>query len=214
MIELKSIDRDETLRFLGNSKVEMNSETDRLLNICEKELLSAARPKFLYKTIDINEADIIQGESIKAHLKDCEKAVLLCVTLGGEADRLIRTAQVTDMAKAVVLDAMASSAVEKVCDEVENMIRVEHPDEFLTWRFSPGYGDYPIGLQGEFLRILDAPRRIGLCTNENSILTPTKSVTAIIGVSKTPIESKRKSCASCNLKSTCKFRKAGTRCEF
>ena len=214
MIELRSIDRDETLRFLGNSKVKMNSETDRLLNICEKELLSAARPKFLYNTIDINEAGIIQGESIKAHLKNCNKAVLLCATLGSETDRLIRTAQVTDMAKAVVLDAMASSAVEKVCDEVESLIREEHPDEFLTWRFSPGYGDYPISLQGEFLRILDAPRRIGLCTNENSILTPTKSVTAVIGVSKTPIESKRKGCASCSLKSTCKFRKAGTRCEF
>ncbi|MBQ7504390.1 MAG: methionine synthase [Ruminococcus sp.] len=214
MIKLTSIDRGETLRYLGSGKVEMNSETDKLLDICEKELLLAVRPKYLYKTIKINEADIIQGESVKAHLKGCEKAVLLCATLGSETDKLIRTAQVTDMAKAVVLDAMASSAVEKVCDEVESLIKAENPDKFLTWRFSPGYGDYPLSLQGELLRILDAPRRIGLCTNENSILTPTKSVTAIIGVSDNPIENKRKGCASCNLKNTCKFRKAGTRCEF
>ena len=214
MITLKSIDRGETLRYLGSGKVEMNSETEALLNTCEKELLSAIRPKYLYKTININEADIIQGESIKAHLKDCEKAVLLCATLGSETDKLIRTAQVTDMAKAVVLDAMASSAIEKVCDEVESLIKAENPDWFLTWRFSPGYGDYPLSLQSELLRILDAPRKIGLCTNENSILTPTKSVTAVIGVSDYPIENKRKGCVSCNLKSTCKFRKAGTRCEF
>lgn len=214
MIEIKSIDRGETLRYLGSGKVEMNKETEELLSICEKELLSVVTPKYLYKTIDINEADIIQGESIKSHLQDCDKVVLLCATLGSETDKLIRTAQITDMAKAVVLDAMASSAIEKVCDEVEALIKEEHPDEFLTWRFSPGYGDYPLGLQSELLRILDAPRKIGLCTNENSILTPTKSVTAVIGISKNPIEAKRKGCASCNLKSTCKFRKAGTRCEF
>ena len=101
-----------------------------------------------------------------------------------------------------------------MCDEVENLIKAENPDKFLTWRFSPGYGDYPLSLQSELLRILDAPRKIGLCTNENSILTPTKSVTAVIGVSDNPIENKRKGCASCNLKTTCKFRKAGTRCEF
>lgn len=214
MIELKSIDRGETLRYLGSVKVAMNSETNKLIDICEKELLSTLRPKYLYKTIDIDEGDIIQGESVKAHLKGCEKAVLLCATLGSETDKLIRTAQVTDMAKAVVLDAMASSAIEKVCDEVESIIKAENPDSFLTWRFSPGYGDYPLSLQNELLRILDAPRKIGLCTNENSILTPTKSVTAVIGVSDSPIENKRKGCASCNLKTTCKFRKAGTRCEF
>ena len=214
MIKLGGIDRDETLRYLRGSKTQMNRETDELLNICEKELLSAVSPKYLYKTIGVDEADIISGESVKAHLKGCKKAVLLCATLGSGTDKLIRTAQVTDMAKAVVLDAMASSAIEKVCDEVESLIKEEHKDKFLTWRFSPGYGDYPLSLQSEFLRILDAPRKIGLCTNENSLLTPTKSVTALIGISDTPIENRRKGCAGCNLKSTCKFRKAGKRCEL
>ena len=214
MIQIKSINREETLRYLSGSKVEMNSSMDELLNVCEKELIAVAAPKYLYKTININETDLLQGKSIKSHLKNCAQAVLLCATLGAETDKLIRTAQVTDMAKAVVLDAMASSAVEQVCGEVEKQSAADNPDSFLTWRFSPGYGDYPLSLQGEFLRILDAPRKIGLCTNKNSILTPTKSVTAIIGLSAEPIENKRKGCISCNLKKTCKFRKAGTRCEF
>ena len=214
MITLKSIDRDETLRYLSGSRVVMNAGMEELLNICEEELLKAASPKYLYITINTDNTDLIIGESIKAHLKGCSKAVLLCATLGSKTDKLIRTAQVTDMAKAVVLDAMASAAVEQVCGEVEKLIISDNPQSFLTWRFSPGYGDYPLSLQEEFLRILDAPRKIGLCTNENSILTPTKSVTAIIGLSNTPIESKRKGCASCNLNRTCKFRKAGTRCEF
>lgn len=214
MIKLNSINREETLRYLGNSKAVMNNEMDELLTVCEKELIKTANPKYLYKKIDIKSSNLLAGNSIKTHLKDCEKAVLMCATLGVETDKLIRTAQITDMAKAVVLDAMASTAVEQVCGKVEKLIAKDNPDSFMTWRFSPGYGDYPLSLQGEFLRLLDAPRKIGLCTNENSILTPTKSVTAIIGLSDTPIESKRKGCASCNLNKTCKFRKAGTRCEF
>ena len=212
MITLKSIDRSETLRYLGSAKVVMNSEMDELLTTCEKELLKSAVPRYLYRTTD--KSDLVVGESIKSHLSGCGKAVLMCATLGSGTDKLIRTAQVTDMAKAVVLDAMASVAVEQVCCEVEELIAEDNPDSYLTWRFSPGYGDYPLSLQSEFLRILDAPRKIGLCTNENSILTPTKSVTAIIGLSDKPVDNKRKGCASCNLNKTCKFRKAGTRCEF
>lgn len=214
MIKLDRINRDETLRYLGNSHTAVNEEMSALLDICEEELLAAASPKYLYKMIEINNSGLIKGESIKEHMKNCDKAVLLCATLGSEVDKLIRKAQVTDMAKAVVLDAMAGTAVEQVCNKAEKLISEEFSDRFLTWRFSPGYGDYPLSLQSEFLRILDAPRKIGLCTNENSLLTPTKSVTAIIGLSSAPVDNKRRGCASCNLKKTCKFRKAGTRCEF
>lgn len=214
MIKLDRINRDETLRYLGNSHTAVNEEMSALLDICEEELLAAASPKYLYKMIDINNSGLLRGESIKEHMKNCDKAVLLCATLGSEVDRLIRKAQVTDMAKAVVLDAMAGTAVEQVCSKAEKLISEEFSDSFLTWRFSPGYGDYPLSLQSEFLRILDAPRKIGLCTNENSLLTPAKSVTAIIGLSSAPVDNKRRGCASCNLNKTCKFRKAGTRCEF
>ena len=214
MIKLKSVDKDETLRYLGCGKSAVNSEMDELLSLCEEELLKAAAPKYLYKTISVTNCGLIVGESVKSHLKGCDKAVLLCATLGTETDKLIRTAQISDMAKAVVLDAMASAAVEQLCGEVEKLIEKDWPDSYMTWRFSPGYGDYPLSLQAEFLRLLDAPRKIGLCTNENSILTPAKSVTALIGLSDLPIENKRRGCVSCSLNKTCKFRKAGTRCEF
>lgn len=84
----------------------------------------------------------------------------------------------------------------------------------MTFRFSPGYGDYPIRLQPNFLKVLDAPRKIGLCTNETFLLTPTKSVTAIMGISKNEIEKKKRGCAVCSLKGSCRFRKAGSHCGF
>ena len=51
-------------------------------------------------------------------------------------------------------------------------------------RFSPGYGDLPIEIQKDIFRALDCPRRIGLTLNENLLMSPTKSVSAIIGIVK------------------------------
>lgn len=214
MIELSAINRAEVLRYLGNSRAEMTESIERLLDECESEILRTATPKYLYKTVSVSESGLLVGNSITQHMQNCRNAVVICATLGVGVDRLIRTAQVTDMAKTVVLDAMASAAIEQVCNKLDGIIAAENEGKFLTWRFSPGYGDYPIELQKEFLTILDAPRKIGLCTNDNSILTPTKSVTAIMGLSNTPLEQKRRGCASCNMAKVCKFRKAGERCEF
>lgn len=214
MIALNKIDREEAVRYLGNSGVEMNSTMEGILDICEEKILATAKPKYLYKTVALENSGLLVGNSISKHLENCQNAVILCATLGADIDKLIRKAQITDMAQAVVIDSMSSVAVEQICNSVEELIISENPTLFTTWRFSPGYGDYPIELQSAFLRLLDAPRKIGLCTNHNSILTPTKSVTAIIGLSETPIDQKRRGCQSCNLAKTCKFRKAGNHCGF
>jgi 5-methyltetrahydrofolate--homocysteine methyltransferase len=214
MIELTEINRAEALRYMGGSKVEMNEIMEALLNSCEKDIIKAASPKYLYKKIPLENSGLLIGNTINEHLKDCREAVLMCATIGAGVDKLIRSASVTDMAKAVVIDAFASAAVEQVCEKTEELIKQEIPDKYFTWRFSPGYSDYPIELQEKFLSILDAPRKIGLCANESSLLTPTKSVTAIIGVSDKPIEKKRRGCAGCNLRESCQYRKTGERCEF
>lgn len=214
MIKLEKLNRAEILRYLGGSKVEINEAMDELLDKCEEKILSEASPKYLYKSVTLPENSLIKGDAVKAHLKDCESAVILCATIGAKVDKLIRRASVEDMAQAVVLDAMASSAVEQICDKLDGIIAEEYRGKYLTSRFSPGYGDYPIELQKSFLQLLDAPRKIGLCASESSLLTPAKSVTAIIGISGKPLEKRRSGCISCNLRETCKFRKTGERCEF
>lgn len=214
MIALTEINRAEALRYIGGSKTQMNEAMEALLESCEKEILNAANPKYLYKKIPLEDSGLLIGSSVKEHMKDCDEAIILCATIGADVDKLIRTASVTDMAKAVVIDAIASTAVEQICGKLEEILKTENPDKYFTWRFSPGYGDYPIELQEKFLSILDAPRKIGLCSNENSLLTPSKSVTAIIGVSNSPIEKKRRGCAVCNLRKTCQFRKSGEHCEL
>ncbi len=214
MITLDSINRTEAVRYMGGGKVKMNNAMESLLDICEKEVLSSASPRYLYKKVALKDSGLLIGNSVKAHLGGCEEAFLICATIGAEIDKLIRSASVTDMAKAVALDAVSSAAVEQICSKLDDYIAAENPDKYFTWRFSPGYGDYPIELQEKFLQILDAPRKIGLCATENSLLTPTKSVTAIMGVSDSPVEKKRRGCANCGLNKTCKYRKTGEHCEL
>ena len=113
-------------------------------------------------------------------------------------------AHCSDMAYAVVLwDALASVAVEQTADAAEQTLRNEEEREegqFLTGRFSPGYGDYPIAVQNDLLRLLDAPRKIGLCATPAHLLTPRKSVSAVLGVAGHPVTGHRAGCANCALR--------------
>lgn len=214
MIEISSLNRDECVRYLGNARVKMNSQMEELLDICEQEIIKNAEPKYLYKEVPVNALELSEGNDIKSHLQGCQKAIIMCATLGNGIDNLIRKTQLLDMAKAVVLDSFASVAIEQVCCSVDEIIAEKYKGKYLTFRFSPGYGDYPITLQKQFLNILDAPRKIGLCTNDNFLLTPTKSVTAVIGVSDNEIEQRKRGCAVCSLKGNCRYRKAGSHCGF
>lgn len=214
MIKLEKLSRQECLRYLGGKNLSVTPQIENLLDICEKKIFETASVKYLYKEIPVDSPVLHHGNYIEEHLKGCEKAVVMCATLGPGIDRLIRVSQITDMSEAVVIDSLASVAIEQVCNQVDMIVSSLYPSEYLTFRFSCGYGDYPIDLQGEFLRILDAPRKIGLCTNKSSLLTPTKSVTAVMGISKNPIEKRKRGCAVCNMRENCKFRKAGLRCDI
>lgn len=212
MITLEKLNRSEAIRYLGGAGIQMNDQMEVLMDECEKMVLEKAAPKFLYIELDLPCDAIMGGRDIANHLDGCEKAILMCATLGAEIDKLIRINQISDMAKAVVLDSFSSVAVEQVCNKVDEIIAEKYAGYNMTFRFSPGYGDYPISLQQDFLRMLDAPRKIGLTTNDNYLLMPTKSVTAVLGLSKNPIERKKRGCAICNMRGKCRFRKNGEHC--
>lgn len=212
MIELEKLNRNEAVRYLGGAGIRLNYRMDVLMDDCEKAVLEKASPKYLYVEKDLPCPQIMGGKDIESHLNGCEKAIVMCATVGSGIDKLIRISQISDMARAVVMDSLASVAVEQVCNAFDKIIAEKYSDYNMTFRFSPGYGDYPIELQKIILQMLDAPKKIGLCTNDNFLLTPTKSVTAVLGLSKNPIERKKRGCAICNMRETCKFRRKGLHC--
>ena len=47
---------------------------------------------------------------------------------------------------------------------------------------------------------------------DSYMLTPTKSVTAVIGLSKNPIPQRARGCQTCSMNKKCQFRQKGGRC--
>lgn len=202
--------RKEALRYLGY-KGEPDEQTALLLDRAEQEF-SAVTPAFCCKVMPKSECGmLLQGNDIKEHLAQSDRVIIFAATLGAVTERLIRSAEISNMAYAVVLDAYASALIEDYCDRCEEELK-QKTGGFFTWRFSAGYGDYPISMQADFIRFLSADKKIGLTVTENHILIPRKSVTAVIGISEKGYETEKSGCDSCNMRETCKYRKDGQSC--
>lgn len=83
-----------------------------------------------------------------------------------------------------------------------------------NWRFSPGYGDCPLSAQRSIVDALNATRLIGLTVTPTSLLMPTKSVTAVIGLFGGEVHDaqSRPTCNICRMREHCRFRAAHTTC--
>lgn len=220
---IKQINRAEAFRYLGIKGTPDNA-TLQLADECENLLLADISPKFCWVYAAISEHSDnsvrlsgytleLAGNDISAHLDGCCGVVLMCATLGNSVDILLRKTQAQDMAKAVILDAMASAAIEQVCDEAEKEIYARFENKHFLWRFSPGYGDFPIEVQRDFLTALNAQKVIGVCTSPSGMLIPAKSVTAVIGVHEKSVQNKKHGCESCNMRDKCNYRKTGGTCQ-
>ncbi len=223
VMELESIPIQEVLRYLGAG----GKDPGPLLPLaedCARELLAAAKPRWTWRAfgcaLDSEGARLdcgflLPGRDIAGHLAGCREVVLMAATLSPGVDALLRRSQLSDLSRSLVLESCATAAIEEVCDRGEAIIRQRYPGRALTSRYSPGYGDLPVTVQGAFLDLLDAPRRLGLCATGSSILTPRKSVTAVIGVREEGAKDPgphRRSCDSCAMKDRCTYRKQGGRC--
>jgi len=221
-----SIDRGEVLRYLGYRKGQSLRGVEPLLEQAEQILRVTAVPRWVTGSFDLEKGPcgigvagttlILTGRDIAAHLNQASRCILLGATLGGEVERKLAQLQRTDMALALVLDACATTGIESLCDQVEEGLRVRllERGENLTFRFSPGYGDLPIELQPGFLEALNAGRTIGLQVTASNILTPRKSVTAVMGVLPQGVRGPSKGCTNCANFANCPYRKDGITCGF
>ena len=215
------IDIDEAVRYMGYRSAP-DEEQLRIIRERAAVLEETLNPSVIYGVADIGETFygikikmsniFLEGEDIRRHLAGCEKCVLLCATAGLKADEMIRRAQAEDIYLGFVTDALASAAVEAVCNDFEKKLMGMLEGWHLTWRFSPGYGDLPLSLQPKILDGLNAAKRIGVSCLDSLLMVPSKSVTAIIGLSREPIENKRRGCSICNMAGRCDFRKRGVHC--
>lgn len=215
------MDINEVLRYMGCPPEQAAPQTRALAEQAAAQMEQTARPRSVFREsglsitgdgVLLESGLLLPGRDLARHLAGCDRAVMLAVTLSAQADALIRRAESRDMALALALDCAATALVEEVCDRLEGEIFAKYPGCHFPFRFSPGYGDLSLSVQSGLLALLDAPRKIGLCANENHILTPRKSVTALIGVSREPVGRAVRSCQSCPGREGCQYRKSGGHC--
>ncbi len=216
--KLTGIDRGQVLRYLGCRDTADDALEAELQRRAEA-LKAEAEPRAVWKLFpllpDFSLAGAcfrLEGESVRALLKDCDQVILMAATLGSSVERLIRRAQAVDMAGALILDACGSAAIENVCDNLCADLAAGFAPRYLTDRFSPGYGDMPLSQQRELFAALDVTRRIGVTLTDSGLMLPQKSVTALIGVSDRPQTLRPRGCAVCGLHDTCAYRKDGKHC--
>ena len=210
------IDKKEVLRYRGHPDSTVPEQLEKVASDVLDKIYDHITPRFVKSRFAVTMADngvilenglVLQGEDIKKHLAGCEECYVICATVGIGADNFIRTMSAMGGVYALVADGAATAAVEAVCDSVENTLRAELKEEklYLTWRYSPGYGDFPFTQQPEILSLLKADKLIGVSCNDSCIMTPAKSVTAVMGIAKTKPAEKTRSCDRCPNKENCNF---------
>lgn len=203
------------LPFLKTGNKSPCERTSAMINEMISEFNANINPKSVYKVFDckVSLTDVefnsltINSKNLAKHLANCRSIALFAATLGTAADTIIRKYSVQDMEKALIAQAVSSAMIETYCDETEKEIAKinELKDLHPVSRFSPGYGDFDIAFQKDFLKLLNGSR-IALFLTDAFMLTPAKSVTAVIGFT----EEKRQitgKCVLCEDKG-CSFREA------
>lgn len=122
-----------------------------------------------------------RSEKLSKNLTGCDEAFVFAVTVGIGIDRLLQRLSLTSPALHFTCDALASALAESLCDKVDGIIRGELQ---CRPRFSPGYGDLPLEIQPGILNMLNAGRLLGITIGKQLLMTPTKSITAIMGIEK------------------------------
>ena len=207
----------EAVRYLGFGKNAADERTLALIGEAFADLDREADPRYVCRIFDIEHgADekiilgklTIESRSLSRNLKGCGSIVLFGATLGPGVDRLLARTSVMDMAKAVIVQACAAALLEEYCDQCQSRIGEELEKEglYLRPRFSPGYGDFDIHYQEPLMRMLDCAKAIGLTMTDSFMMSPTKSVTAVIGISRTQERCPAAGCEVCP-KADCEYRR-------
>lgn len=187
-------DKNEILRYMCCNCNDKNIESvlTECLSVVEKYCIFNYSVCYRFFDIKITEKTcdlgftVIDSSDLSKNLSDCSEIVLFAATCGIGIDRQISKYNRISPVKALCMQSIGTEHAEKLCDAFEKDIKQEFTEiGFITKpRYSPGYGDVSIELQRKIFEVLQCNSKIGISLGENMLMTPTKSVTAIIGIKK------------------------------
>lgn len=180
------VNTNEILRYAGGCN---NDDTIKLLNECLSEAQPLLNYKVCYKKLSLNisgntcrfDEFSISSKNLAKNLEDCNSVIIFAATIGLPLDRLIAKYSSIAPSKALFMQAIGAERIEALCDvfcnDVKNALKID-----LKPRFSAGYGDLPLDTQKLIFESLGCAKHIGLTLNDSLLMSPTKSVTAFVGI--------------------------------
>lgn len=153
-----------------------------------------ARPEVLCRTFPVESMDagvlLAGGTAFRSadlcrRLAGASSVSLFVATLGPGPEDTSRSLSLEGRHLAgFLLDAAASSTVERLCRRVHGILSSTMDGYESTVRFAPGYGDFPLSGQREILELLGAGGIGVTLTPESHTLQPLKSATGVMGWSR------------------------------
>lgn len=184
---LGEIDEREVLRYAGH-KGEENTGVKETLQACIRASENAFSCRVCYTAISLDGLPSGWKNStlVKNRLQNASYVVLFAATVGLEIDRLILKEESVSPVKALLLQSLGAERIESLCEQFCQEIKTECEKQgyFTTARFSAGYGDFPLEEQKTLFDLLRPEKHIGLTLNSSLLMSPSKSVTAIIPIGK------------------------------
>lgn len=209
----------EILRYLGYHGSSPDPQILSKIGRCTDALLKAADFREIHRIFPLSaagsEAFSIEGRQIQSHslarnLSGCSSVCLFAATIGLGFDRLLsRASTAGKISDALILQAAGTALVEAWCDRICEDIKKEALAEgfYVRPRFSPGYGDFPLAWQTSLFSILEVSKHTGITLTENLLMMPSKSVTALAGLSRRGADCPANSCVSCDQAASCPYRR-------
>ena len=190
MIKTKSYNHFDfdILEIKRYAKIYNTIEFDSLINECVNEIKDKLSYKVCYGVFPIKIKDnivdfgefTVKSNDLAGNLNGLNNAIIFASTIGIEIDRFINKYSKISQTKALIFQAIGAERIETLANAFNK--EINHLYGETKPRFSPGYGDFSIEYQREIFKILNCYKNIGLTLNDSLIMSPSKSVTAIIGI--------------------------------
>lgn len=187
------VDKKEILRYMGCKTPDENILS--LLEECLTEAMPTLSYAVSYSVYPIKYKKDISSDGLLKHLSDSDEIIIFAATIGVGIDRLISKYSRISPTKAVIFQAIGTERIEALCDAFCEEMKKKY--KCITNRFSPGYSDWDIKDQKLIISVTDATKNLGICLNDSFLMSPSKSVTAVVGIKNTETEEKNP-CENCD----------------
>ena len=189
------IDRDEVLRFQGY-QTRADVPTSSVLALFDEALTLGERrmaPRVVYRAARVTDqsAHAIEAGGERLHIPEIARlwgrleAVGAGICTIGEAveETVTGLFEAREFPLAMMLDSVGSAAVESLAEYVNDVLcQVALPEGLkVTNRVSPGYAGWDTAEQAVLFRLCPG-EPIAVTLNEACFMTPTKSISFLVGV--------------------------------